>query len=399
MDTSAMLHLEELNPSRSLLENSEKIKEIVTTLHESIDLAFLRNKIKEIVETYYDLGEVVEVYEIFGGYINRSFGIYVEKNGERYEYFVRKYKKGITEKEILFEHSLINYSVEHGLEMAAGVIHARDGMTYVKLTEEVDGKICVDYYAIYEYLSGEDKYAWDDNIMTDGEYASAAEVLATFHNAAKDFDPKGLERAEPKIMDFLPTLPKLYKEFAKLEFNNKFHKYYVKNLDRILEVIEISQIPQAEIRKMPLVPIHCDFHPGNLKFKDNKAVGIFDFDWSKIDLRLFDVCLALAYCCSPWEDEKDGTLLLDKCEIFLKSYQNKLKELGGLETFNETEKKYFPTMMAAANIYLINWDVTAYYDNPTLNIYEQKTYLVHNVKLMNWIENHKNDLALLVNSI
>lgn len=119
----------------------------------------------------------------------------------------------------------------------------------------------------------------------------------------------------------------------------------------------------------------------------------------KDDFGLFDVCLALAYCCSSWQDEKDGDLLLDKCSIFLKAYQSKLVELGGLEPLNALELEWLPTMMAAANIYLINWDVLAYYAGKNLNEYEYIAYLQHNIRLMIWIENHKAEIAELGKSL
>lgn len=200
-------------------------------------------------------------------------------------------------------------------------------------------------------------------------------------------------------MEFLPTLPKVYKELASREVSTKFHQYYLNNIDLILEVIESSQIQNEALEKMSFCPCHNDYHPGNLKYTNNKVVGIFDFDWSKIDLRLFDVSLALAYCCSSWQDEKDGTLLLDKCSIFLKSYQGKLAELGGLEPLNAVEIEYLPTMLAAANMYLINWDVTAYYAGTDLNEYEYMAYLKHNVRLMKWIENHKAEIAEMAKSL
>jgi homoserine kinase type II len=389
-----MQYLEKIS-NENLFTKSEEIKEKAEKLLSKMEIALLRNQMIEIVNEDYDLGKVTDVYEIFGGYINRSFGIYTEKDGKKYEYFVRKYKKGIEEKEIMFEHSLIEYSRANGLTIAADIIHTKKDETYVKRTEGKEDR----YFAVYEYLVGEDKYTWDNPIMEDEEYKSAARVMATFHNASKDFDPKGLERVEPKIMDFLPTLPQLYKEFAEKDYDNVFHNYYVNQLEEILEVIETSQISKNDVNKMPFTPIHCDFHPGNLKFINYEAVGIFDFDWSKIDLRLFDVCLGMAYCCSRWDDEHDGTMLLDKCEIFLKAYQNKLKELNDLEPLSELELSHMGTMMAAANVYLINWDVVAYYEEPTINVYEQKAYLQHNVKLMKWIENHKDEIKKMALSI
>ena len=39
-------------------------------------------QITHVVENVYRLGRVRGIYEIFGGYVNRSFGIIVENNGQ-----------------------------------------------------------------------------------------------------------------------------------------------------------------------------------------------------------------------------------------------------------------------------------------------------------------------------
>ena len=299
MNTSKMRYLEEqnINQTFALFSQSEELKKIATNFFESMETALIRNQVVEALQDY-DLGTVTAVYEIFGGYVNRSFGILTEKDGAKHEYFVRKYKYGITETEILLEHTMIDYSISHGLDIAAGLIRTKDGLTFVKRTEGTNEKKTDIYFAVYQFLQGDDLYTWDNPTLNDAEYASAAEVLATFHNAAKDFNPNGLERVEPKIMELLMTLPEKYKALAKTDIDTKFHHYYNNNLDSILEVIECSQIAFEVLDKMPFTPCHNDFHPGNLKYINNKVVGIFDFDWSKIDRRLFDVTLALAYCLS-----------------------------------------------------------------------------------------------------
>lgn len=400
MNTSKMRHLEEqsLNKTFALFTHSEELKTIATNFFDYMENAVMRKQVVEALSAY-DLGTVVDVYEIFGGYVNRSFGAFMEKDGKKLEVFVRKYKYGITETEILFEHSMIDFSISQGLDIAAGLYRTPDDKSFVKQQEGV-GETATDvYFAVYQYLQGDDLYTWDNPGMNDAEYASAAGVLATFHNAARNFDPKGLERVEPKIMELLPTLPPIYNGLAEKKIDTKFHAYYKKNLQGILDVIESSQMPTEIIEKMPYSSCHNDFHPGNLKYIDSKVVGIFDFDWSKIDRRLFDVCLALDYCCSSWEDEKDGVLRMDKCSIFLKAYQEKLIELKGLEPLSALEIEYLPTMLAAANIYLINWDVTAYYEGTDLNEYEYMAYLKHNVRLMKWIENHKAEIADMASTL
>jgi len=401
MDTSKMLLFPEFSTDKifDLFVKSEEIKKTSEDLYASMDQVIIRALIVETASQY-DIGIVTDVYEIFGGYVNRSFGIYTDKNGEKKEYFVRLYKKGVTEKEIQFEHALISFVKENGLAMAAGIYRTRDGKSYLKKTVGA-GEAAIDrYLAVYEFLPGEDKYTWIDNALNDEEYASAAEVLAIFHNASRNFDPSGLERIEPKIMELMPALIDKFKEYAGTDWNDKFTEYYLKNLDSILEEIDSIKIPAADLAKMPLNPIHCDFHPGNLKYEDNKAVGIFDFDWSKIDLRLFDLGLGLAYCCSSWKDEQDGTLLLDQSAVFLRAYQNKLKELGGLEPLNEVEKRHLPTLLAAGNMYLIFWALRDYYGNlGRLNVFEYLTYLQHQVKLMNWIRKNRETILEMAKTI
>lgn len=301
---------------------------------------------------------------------------------------------------VTFEHSLLDFVKANGLDMAAGIYRTKDGRSFLKKIIGTGEKAEERYFAVYEFLPGEDKYTWVENVLTDEEFASIAEILATFHNAARGFDPKGLERVEPKILELIPTLKAKFKEYAETDWKDKFTEYFLKNLDSILEEIDRIEIPAEELAKMPMNPIHCDFHPGNLKYANNKAVGIFDFDWSKIDLRLFDIGLGLVYCCSSWIDETDGTMMLDQSAIFLKAYQNKLKELGGLEPLNEVEKKHLPTMLAAGNMYLIFWALRDYYSNlGELNVFEYLTYLQHQVKLMNWIRKNWDVLLEIANSI
>jgi homoserine kinase type II len=91
MDTSQMLKLTELNTDQlfRLFAQSEKLMSIAEEFKSTMDLALARNQIADAFK-FYDLGEVKEVYQIFGGYVNTSFGVYTEKDGKQHEYFVRK---------------------------------------------------------------------------------------------------------------------------------------------------------------------------------------------------------------------------------------------------------------------------------------------------------------------
>lgn len=395
MSFEKMQRLSKMDSQKSyqLLQIAKELARAATEVQVTLENSFLREQVIEVVEGHYDLGDVREAYEVFGGYINRSFKVVVEKSGNRKDYFVRKYKLGITENEILFEHAMINHTRDNGFDLAAGLINSNENTTFVS------PDISRNKFAIYEFLEGEDKYTWDNPIMEDSEYRSAGEVLANFHSAAKDFDPANLGRVEPEIAVMVDGFKDVFSECAIVSRNTKFHEYYTYNLNEIFSAIDANPISKEDIAQMVRCPIHCDYHPGNLKFEDGRVVGLFDFDWAKLDLRLFDICLSLAYNTVQWGGADDGAMDLEKALLFVRSYQTALKDLGTMPVLSEIELKHFPTMMAWANFYLLNWDITDYYLDNDRNDYEYLAYLKHNVRQMRWIESHKHEFAEVADSI
>lgn len=356
-------------------------------VRQRLEGSFLREQIIEIVENLYDIGTVTDVQEIFGGFTNRSFRIQVCREGGKGTYLARKYKENTAAEEILFEHALINHTIQNGLTIGAGIVKNRQGSTYVQAPKSN----CT--FAIYEYLEGEDKYTWNTPDLSDTEYQNAARVLAVFHNAVRNFDPMGLQRKEPPILKLWPTFPEKFKKLAKQNRPGKLVPYFREQLPSILDIITINPFGMAEAVGMPVIPTHYDYHPGNLKWAGEEVVGIFDFDWTKIDLRLFDVCMAVVYFCSSWVGNRDGELRMDKCGIFLRSYQHRLKELNGLESVSPAEREAFPKMLAIANIYLLHWGVSTFLEREEARDDEYQTFLKHSVRVMRWISTHPSAIA------
>jgi homoserine kinase type II len=389
MDTSKMRLLPKMSSEKSyeLLGIGHEIGRVAARLAAFLEDTWLRQQLVEIMEEFYDLGRVQEVYEIFGGYINRSYGLVVERDGIRKDYFLRQYKSGIAEHEIRFEHALIGHCAARGFTIAARVIANRHGATYIKPAGSKS------FFAVYEFLEGEDKYTWNNPALNDEELVSASKMLATFHTAAIGFDPGKFQRVEPPIRDLLPTLSSRFKKYAKTGRNSKFHCFFLAHLKNILEAIDNCRIAEADDPHLPLCPIHCDFHPGNLKYENNRVVGIFDFDWSKIDLRLFDVCMAVDYFCCSWGEKNDGDFRLEKAALFLNAYQDQLRQIDGMEPLNAVEIKNLPGMLSAANLCIMNWIVSTFYADDGLNDYEYLAYLKHNVRLIYSIDRHRSTIA------
>jgi homoserine kinase type II len=347
-----------------------------------------------IVEKYYDLGTILNARELTGGYCNQSFFISTQKRNRRANYLVRRYNPKTEEKELIFEHALIGHLIENGFTKVAGIIPQKSGATYMQENPESGGRKIPIFWAVFEFLEGEDRYTWTDSHVHDDDMISAAGVLAELHSAGYNFrKPPGADRVQPKISDFLPGFGKVYDEFAKRVANTSFHKSFLKNRREIAQIIQNNLIPESELPNLPQLPIHCDFHQGNLKYENSRVIGVFDFDWSKIDLRIFDLGLSLVYFCAVWEGSRAGTLNLDKCKLYLQTYHQACATAANPGKLTRLEKKYLPSMMAAGNLYVLHWTIVDYYSIENPDDDEYMKYLNHGVNLMKWIEGRKNHIA------
>ncbi|MBE0529168.1 MAG: hypothetical protein IH629_08215, partial [Thermoleophilia bacterium] len=93
--------------ANELFELAERLAADAQSLRDALKVEFLSGQLAEVVASDYDLGEVLRVEQILGGYTNLSFAVVVgTPEGER-KYFVRKYNRLNTEREVQFEHALV----------------------------------------------------------------------------------------------------------------------------------------------------------------------------------------------------------------------------------------------------------------------------------------------------
>ncbi len=132
METSRMKRYDAFQP-QILLDLHHEVMGVAAKAESLAEVAkehFLYTQVKAIIEHHYDLGKVKEVYQIFGGYINTTFGVYTEKNGEMETWLFRKYKRGKELEALLFEHKLLLHARKNGFSFGAVHTFAKDGKTY-----------------------------------------------------------------------------------------------------------------------------------------------------------------------------------------------------------------------------------------------------------------------------
>ncbi|NIQ38010.1 MAG: phosphotransferase [Proteobacteria bacterium] len=349
-------------------------------------------KLRALLSERYDIGNLEKITRLERGYVNTSYKIETIEDGRRNKYFLRLYKAGIKEEEIEFEHSIINHLVKKSFSLVAPLLRARDGKTYVKQSQDSleAGRGEGTFLSVFEFLPGEDRYTWDNPACSDEELRSGAAVLAQYHDAVSDLRPDG-RRYEPRIIDLLPLVAKNISIAKKKAGKTGFDSYFLENVRPILKAIDRirERIDEKAYEDMVHLPIHCDYHPGNLKFQNENISGLFDFDWSKVDVRCFDVSLAITYFCSTWESGRDGNLELNKTAAFLETYQKTLMGAEGVGPLDEIELTFLPDMIAASNIYVLRWDLEDFYAKRA-DPDEYTGYLRHHVRVMRWLEDKKN---------
>lgn len=344
------------------------------------------------VLAHYDLGELVDFEKNDRGFVNTAYMLRMLAAGEYKHYFLRKYRRGIAEEELVFEHSLIEHLVAGGSPVAR-IHHTRSGPSYLRCPDPEDGTASV-FYTIFDYLPGEDRFTWVDPILTEQELAASAAVLAHLHIDAGGFTPLG-RRMEPKILDLLPVIAETWSSCPARSKGTIFDAHIQEQMsvlgDNIAATLAALNEPGA--RSLPRMVIHCDYHPGNLKFAGDQVTGVFDFDWSKVDFRLFDLGLALWYFCTSWRESEDGTLRLDWLRTFLRSYRETLAARPGAAMITPEEVHYLPAMINAGNLYVLHWTVLDYFSKD-VDPAEYLVFLDHSLNFTHWYGVPANLLAL-----
>jgi homoserine kinase type II len=337
------------------------------------------------VLAHYDLGSLAEVEKNTRGFVNTAYMITTVRSALRRSYFLRKYRPGIREEELQFEHSLIEHLSNNGTCPVARLHKTRAGTTYLHRMLG-PGEMQEAFYAVFDLLPGEDRYTWVGPNCTDRELEASAATLAQFHRAVRGFTPAG-RRAEPKIIELLPTIEEFWRSCPAKSKGNAFDALLVQALESVSASIEgvRARLSLADAALMPEMVIHCDFHPGNLKFEGERVFGLFDFDWSKVDWRAFDVALAVWYFCASWEAEDDGQLRMDKAALFLGSYQKVMRQDRGAGALSLREMSYLPDLIQAANLYILHWGVVDYYTKD-VDPEEYLVFLQHGIRFTTWFE-------------
>ncbi len=152
-------------------------------------------------------------------------------------------------------------------------------------------------YELYPYMPGE-----AHEPSSEEQLAEAGRQLAAFHQAAGDFyPPPGKEW--PRYHDPANTIAAL--EWAAQELTSQTgptpaarqREAALADVRRLLDVATelAADFTDTEYTRHPMLTVHGDWHPANVKYHNDRICGIFDLDWATRQPRLVDLADGLIY--------------------------------------------------------------------------------------------------------
>jgi Putative homoserine kinase type II (protein kinase fold) len=364
----------------------------------------MQNDVIKAFEANYDFGTVGSIKRLTGGLNNFSFLAVAENGSGPKNYYIRVYSPKKEEQEIIYEHDLMKHLRRKGCTVNGLFFPCRQGKTYFRTT--VAGN--VHYMAVQEWLTGEDRYFWAESKTTKNGAVNAMKTLAQLNCLANDYVPQeGCKCKDPIIQEHLKHYAHDFDfwthELAKDHFKQTISRYMLGQLDYVKRMIASTEKMFENPADLPTTHIHTDAHMGNFKFTgaDDTVTAVFDFDWAKMDVRLYDVGMAAVAMNTSWFYDKMGEVNLENVAESLRAYNQIMLDDGCvIGQLTETEAKWFPDMMIACNIYIMRDLLRQSYENRDLSDFEYLYFMVHQVESMKWIEARRQQIVdLVANSI
>ncbi len=325
--------------------------------------------IRQLLTEHYALGEVTHVRKIKAGDTNQSFLAYCMKEGKENTWYVRQYNPAQGQQDIIYEHafeSWLNTKIDSDIQTLLPVQTVEE-KTWVEA--EYDGY--VNFYAVFNIITGREPYSWEFNNLSDEAFVSCAEITAKFHAWGYGFEPpEGIERQEIPLEEQLKKWQTdLPASVAEKEQNPEvFRRYtdYLKpEVDFLLGTIRFCEDKLEQYKdKLKKCITHKDLNPGNVMFDEKDRVcAVFDLDWVNKDYRIYDIAWMGYQAIASWDTKSWGTVPFDRMERFLKIYnETMLKYQCPLGELTDEEYQFLPVMMIIGALKVIT-DFICYEDH------------------------------------
>jgi Ser/Thr protein kinase RdoA (MazF antagonist) len=284
-----------------------------------LELALAEAEVRSLLPRW-DVGGFVGLPGEGGGSANPA----VVVDTERGRFFLKRRNPRYSAPEMLrHDHALMEHLALKGLP-APLAVPTGEGTRWATVGEAV--------YELYPYMAGHPHDPKDE-----GQIREAGRVLAEFHRATADFGPPH-GKEWPRYHDPAKTIEGL--EWARDLLTGQPSPTPAgrdptearAEVERLLDLAYELQrdFPDETYWAQPVVLVHGDWHPANVKCAGGRICGVFDLDWSTRQPRLVDLADGVIYFAGRRPGSLDAsdirtltrafTLSDERLRLFLQGY-------------------------------------------------------------------------------
>jgi len=332
-----------------------------------------------IVMSHYDIGGIKRIKEFARGSRKAPKLLIAAEKGE---FLLKRRAKGKDDPfKVAFSHALQLFLAEKQFPLPHLIGTRNDNNSMF----QYDGSV----YELFEYISGN---SYDNSLEATFD---AGKILALYHKLLREYKPE----FEPAVgsfhnsrsvytgLDQLPsTLDRTQSSHDTAARKASVTTSYLR--DVYTEASE--KVEKLGIADWPVQIVHCDWHPGNMLFRNKKVVAVIDYDAARIQQRVIDVAngalqfsiLGGADDPSTWPDFLDET----RYKRFIRGYDE-------VDVISVTELQAIPWLMMEA---MISESVLPIAATGFFGRLDGYAFLQMIERKVRWVHRHATDLTTAV---
>lgn len=231
-----------------------------------------------IIMSHWDVGIIQSIKE-FGRGSRKAPKLLVQT--ERGEYLLKRRAKGKDDPfKVAFSHSLQLYLASKQFPLPHLIGTRKDNNSMLQLNGNV--------YELFEYIRGT---GYDNSL--EATYDSG-KILALYHKLLRDYTPQfeppsGSYHASKAISSGLEQIP--------ITLNRNDQARHISQ-DQVTGTLHFlaqayadasGKVNNTGLPDWPMQIVHCDWHPGNMLFRNRKVVAVIDYDAARLQQRVIDL--------------------------------------------------------------------------------------------------------------
>lgn len=292
--------------------------------------ATLFNLLQQVAEQY-KLGEIKDCYRAPR---SKSKNFIITTSQRKFVFR----EQHLTEDDITYEHQVITYLRLQNFPVPA-MLSDKNGQPWVM----IEGRP----YSVYGFMTGYNpgNFLWLPTTRRD-IIVECGRMLGKFHQTVvglapsaykwSAYKPGGVKRWQEGEW-FRLALKEIQAVLQKPGFDTPLDQFAVRHLNTFETIFELENSVEG-CSKLSKVVIHGDYSPWNVFFRSNQSPIILDFNESRLELKIYDVMLAVF-----WFAWRNNSLNQTRSQAFLEGYY----QTNSLNTFDiELAGSIFQWVMA-----------------------------------------------------